>query len=123
MEGYQSPYYTDVRSTNITENRLIQSLCQSHRHFQTAIRTFVDNVVFPDAQARESDGKPPSRYIFDEMARLNIIAMRLGPGKHLKGRVLMDGVVDPEEANVVHCSGVAAFLTLILSRSLTTFMN
>lgn len=31
------------------------------------------------------------------MAKVNIIAMRLGPGKHLKGRVLMDGLVKPEE--------------------------
>jgi hypothetical protein len=31
------------------------------------------------------------------MAKLNIIAMRLGPGKHLQGRVLMNGIVKPEE--------------------------
>lgn len=28
---------------------------------------------------------------------MNIIAMRLGPGKHLQGRTLMGGVVKPEE--------------------------
>ncbi len=27
----------------------------------------------------------------------NIIAMRLGPGKHLEGRTLMGGIVKPEE--------------------------
>jgi len=31
------------------------------------------------------------------MAKLNIIAMRLGPGPHLKGLELMGGIVKPEE--------------------------
>ncbi|KAG6865907.1 hypothetical protein C0991_010740 [Blastosporella zonata] len=66
------------------------------------MRKFVEKVVFPDAQAREADGKPPSKHVFVEMARLNIIAMRLGPGKHLIGRVLMDGVVKPEEFDSFH---------------------
>jgi hypothetical protein len=65
------------------------------------LRKFVEDVIFPDAQAREEDGNPPSRYVFDEMARLNIIAMRLGPGKHLEGRVLMNGIVKPEEVSTV----------------------
>ena len=32
----------------------------------------------------------------------NIIAMRLGPGKHLKGRTLMGGIVKPEEFDYFH---------------------
>ena len=32
----------------------------------------------------------------------NITAMRLGPGKHLKGRTLMGGVVTPEEFDYFH---------------------
>lgn len=32
----------------------------------------------------------------------NIIAMRLGPGKHLKGKALMGGVVEPEEFDYFH---------------------
>ncbi|KAF5371822.1 hypothetical protein D9615_009550 [Tricholomella constricta] len=78
--GYYSPYFKD-----------------SHQRFQTAVRKFVEDVVFPDAQAREEDGKMPSKHVFEEMARLNMLAMRLGPGNHLKGRVLMDGLVKPEE--------------------------
>jgi hypothetical protein len=74
-------------------------LLQSHRRFQAAVRTFVQQVVFPDAQAREEDGKPPSQSVLDAMAEMNIIAMRLGPGKHLKGRVLMGGVIQPEEVS------------------------
>jgi len=29
-------------------------------------------------------------------------AMRMGPGKHLQGRVLMDGLVTPEEFDYFH---------------------
>jgi hypothetical protein len=57
----------------------------------------VEEVILPDAQAREEDGKRPSQFVFDEMAKLNIIAMRLGPGPHLKGLELMGGIVKPEE--------------------------
>ncbi|KAI5988790.1 acyl-CoA dehydrogenase/oxidase [Pisolithus albus] len=78
--GYHSPYYSD-----------------NHRQFQKAVRRFIDEVVYPDAQAREEDGKRPSQVVFDKMAEMNLHAMRLGPGKHLKGRVLMGGIVKPEE--------------------------
>lgn len=33
---------------------------------------------------------------------MNIFAMRLGKGKHLKGRTLMGGVVTPEEFDHFH---------------------
>jgi len=61
----------------------------------------VEEVIYPDAQAREEDGKRPSQYVFDEMAKLNIIAMRLGPGPHLKGLTLMNGIVTPEEVRTI----------------------
>lgn len=32
----------------------------------------------------------------------NIFAMRLGPGKHLKGRTLLGGVIAPEEFDCFH---------------------
>ncbi|KAG5652333.1 hypothetical protein H0H81_005401 [Sphagnurus paluster] len=79
-EGYYSPYYKD-----------------HHRRFQVVFRKFVEEVLLPDAQAREEDGKRPSQSVFDEMAKLELIAMRMGPGKHLQGRVLMGGLVKPEE--------------------------
>ncbi|KAG6888919.1 hypothetical protein C0995_004932 [Termitomyces sp. Mi166 len=88
-EGYYSPYYKD--------GSLLMTTIQHHRRFQVAFRKFVETVLLPDGQAREEDGKRPSQSVFDEMARLNIVAMRLGPGKHLKGRVLMDGLVKAEE--------------------------
>ncbi|KAJ7274448.1 acyl-CoA dehydrogenase/oxidase [Mycena haematopus] len=83
--GYHSPYYKE-----------------HHHRFRAAVRTFVDEVVFPDAQTRELDGGRPSQRIFDEMARLNLTAMRVGPGKHLQGRVLMDGIISVEEFDPFH---------------------
>lgn len=70
---------------------------QNHKEFQAAMRKFVREVVYPDAQAREEDGKPPSQSVLTAMAEMNIIGMRLGPGKHLEGRVLMGGIVKPEK--------------------------
>ncbi|CAA7267133.1 unnamed protein product [Cyclocybe aegerita] len=84
-EGYHSPYYTE-----------------NHRKFQRAVRKFMDEVITPDAIAREEDGKPPSKSVLEAMAKLNIHAMRMGPGKHLKGRELMGGLVKPEEFDYFH---------------------
>ncbi|EAU85507.1 acyl-CoA dehydrogenase [Coprinopsis cinerea okayama7 len=83
--GYHSPYYSE-----------------NHRQFQKAVRRFFDEVVHPDALAREDDGKRPSQDVIDKMAQLNLHAMRMGPGKHLKGRVLMNGLVKPEEFDYFH---------------------
>jgi hypothetical protein len=58
-------------------------------------------------QQREIDGKRIDQKVFDAMAEKNIVAMRLGPGKHLKGLTLMDGIVKPEE--------VRSFLPLLHS--------
>ncbi|TFK45377.1 acyl-CoA dehydrogenase NM domain-like protein [Heliocybe sulcata] len=84
-EGYYSPYYKDT-----------------HRALQKALREFVDEVVYPDAQAREEDNKRPSLSVIDEMAKRELHAMRMGPGKHLKGRTLMGGIVKPEEFDYFH---------------------
>jgi len=79
-KGYFSPYYTD-----------------KHRAFQRATREFFDSVIKPESDRREADGKRVSQEVIDKMAEVNLIAMRLGPGKHLKGRKLMGGIVEPEE--------------------------
>jgi hypothetical protein len=97
--GYYSPYYKDVRCLVSFKLNLLTRF-QHHRRVQVEFRKFVELVLLPDAQAREEDGKRPSQSCFDEMAKLNIIAMRLGPGKHLQGRVLMNGIVKPEEVFV-----------------------
>ncbi|KIM39781.1 hypothetical protein M413DRAFT_74383 [Hebeloma cylindrosporum] len=84
-DGYHSTYYTE-----------------NHRKFQAAVRKFIDEVVTPDAAAREEDGKPPSKSVIEAMAKLNLHAMRMGPGKHLKGLELMGGLVKPEEFDYFH---------------------
>ncbi|KAF7327905.1 Cytochrome b5 heme-binding domain-containing protein [Mycena kentingensis (nom. inval.)] len=78
--GFQSPYFKD-----------------HHRRFQKSYRKFVEEVIFPDAQERERDGKPPSQHVIDEICRLNLLAAQIGPGKHLKGRVIMNGIITPEQ--------------------------
>ncbi|KAJ7637691.1 acyl-CoA dehydrogenase [Mycena polygramma] len=94
--GFHSPYYTET-----------------HRRFQAAIRKFCEEELLPDSILREADGKRPSQACFDAMARTNILAMRLGPGPHLKGRVLMDGIIKPEEFDY--------FSELILAQEGTRF--
>ncbi|KAF8625537.1 hypothetical protein AX15_005304 [Amanita polypyramis BW_CC] len=84
-DGYFSPFYTE-----------------NHRRFQKVVRKFADEVLLPDATAREQDGKPPSKSVLEAMAKLNFHAMRMGPGKHLKGLVLLDGLVKPEEFDYFH---------------------
>ncbi|KAH9856491.1 acyl-CoA dehydrogenase NM domain-like protein [Lenzites betulinus] len=83
--GYNSPYYTDA-----------------HRRFQRAARKFVDEILTPDAVAREEDGKRPSLSVMKQMAETGILAMTMGPGAHLKGRTLLGGVVKPEEFDRFH---------------------
>jgi len=41
-----------------------------------------------------------------KFSETNIIAMRLGPGKHLQGRTLMGGIVKPEEFDYFHEVGL-----------------
>ncbi|KAL1706068.1 acyl-CoA dehydrogenase/oxidase [Schizophyllum commune] len=83
--GFKSPYYTD-----------------NHRAFQTAVRKFFEETVRPEAIKVEENGKKVSQELVDKMAELNFWAMRLGPGKHLKGKTLLGGVVKPEEFDYFH---------------------
>ncbi|EJF64663.1 peroxisomal acyl-CoA-dehydrogenase [Dichomitus squalens LYAD-421 SS1] len=84
-DGYHNPYYKE-----------------SHRKLQKAVRQFVDEYIYPDAQERELDGKRPSQSVLDKMAEHELHAMRLGPGKHLQGRTLFGGIVKPEEFDYFH---------------------
>ncbi|KAJ6627333.1 acyl-CoA dehydrogenase/oxidase [Mycena sp. CBHHK59/15] len=83
--GFQSPYYSD-----------------KHRKFHTAVRTFFMEVVQPEAIKCEENGKKIPQEVVDKMSEVNLIAMRLGPGKHLQGRTLMNGTVTPEEFDYFH---------------------
>ncbi|KAL2216251.1 acyl-CoA dehydrogenase family protein [Thermoascus aurantiacus ATCC 26904] len=82
---FQSPYYKE-----------------SHRRLQKAMREFTDRYVTPEAQQKEKDGTYISQELIYRMAENNILAMRLGPGKHLHNRKLMGGVVDGKEFDYFH---------------------
>lgn len=82
---FKSPYYKE-----------------SHRRLQKAIREFTDKYVTPEAQEKERDGTYISQELINRMAETNVLAMRLGPGKHLHGRSLLGGVVDGKEFDYLH---------------------
>lgn len=81
---FKSPYYKE-----------------SHRKLQRAVREFVELYVKPEAQEKEKDGTYISQELIDRMAEKDILAMRLGPGKHLHGKNLM-GAVKGEEFDYFH---------------------
>ncbi|KAG8707541.1 hypothetical protein FRC08_000437, partial [Ceratobasidium sp. 394] len=97
--GFSSPYYSD-----------------NHRAFQKLVRKFVDEHVYADGQAREEDGKRISQDVLDKMAEVNMHAMRLGPGKHLKGRSLFNGAVEPEKFDYFHELIITQELTRVGAR-------
>lgn len=82
---FKSPYYKE-----------------SHRRLQKAVREFVSKHVTPEAQEKEKDGTYISQELIDRMAETNLLAMRLGPGKHLHNRTLLGGVVDGKEFDYLH---------------------
>ncbi|EXJ95971.1 hypothetical protein A1O1_01096 [Capronia coronata CBS 617.96] len=95
---FKSPYYTE-----------------SHRKLQRAVREFVDRDVYPEAQQKEQDGTYISQELVDKMAANNLLAMRLGPGKHLTGRTLLGGVKS-EEFDYFHDMIVAQELSRAVAR-------
>ncbi|KAG9005111.1 hypothetical protein FRB93_009981 [Tulasnella sp. JGI-2019a] len=91
---------------------------ESHRALQKAMRKLTDEVITPDAIAREDDGKRPSQSVIDKMSELNLHAMRLGPGKHLKGLTLMGGIVKPEEFDYFHEASSKPSTDLVINQEL-----
>ncbi|CAO1635273.1 unnamed protein product [Sympodiomycopsis kandeliae] len=79
VEKYHSPYFKE-----------------HHRRLQREMRKYVDERVHDVAQRCEQNGKRPDVELIQEMGRNGINAMRMGPGKHLKGRKLFADV-KPEE--------------------------
>lgn len=43
-----------------------------------------------------------SQELIDKMAETNILALRLGPGKHLHGRKILDGAVEGKDVDYFH---------------------
>jgi len=72
---YKSPYYTET-----------------HRTLRREVRKFVDMYVIPEAREKEKDGTYISQELINRMAETNLLAMRIGPGKHLHGRILLGGI-------------------------------
>ena len=82
---FKSPYYKET-----------------HRRLQKAVREFTDKYVTSEAQEKERDGTYISQELINRMAETNVLAMRLGPGKHLHNRSLLGGVVDGKEFDYLH---------------------
>lgn len=86
VDPFKSPYYKE-----------------SHRRLQKEVRKLVDEFIRPEMKLREADNKPPSKELFQKLGEpgIELQAMRLGPGPHLKGRKLLAGV-KPEEFDYFH---------------------
>lgn len=82
---YKSPYFKET-----------------HRALRRKLRKFVDEEIKPEAQEKEADGTYISQGLIDKMAKNGLLAMRLGPGKHLHGTELLGGVVKGEEFDYFH---------------------
>ncbi|KAK4626784.1 Acyl-CoA dehydrogenase apdG [Fulvia fulva] len=82
---FYTPYYND-----------------SHRALRKEVRKFVEATIKPEAIEKEKDGKLISQELIDKMAENNMLACRLGPGKHLHNRKLFGGVVDGKEYDYFH---------------------
>ncbi|KIV77618.1 hypothetical protein PV11_09406 [Exophiala sideris] len=96
--AFKSPYYNE-----------------SHHKLQRAFRQFVDQDIYPEAQAKEADGTYISQELVDKMVANNSLAMRLGPGKHLSGLTLPGGVKG-EEFDYFHDLIVAQELSRAVAR-------
>lgn len=78
-DGYHSPYYKEVGIVSSSSIHPISHVFyQSHRQLQKAMREFVDDVIYPDAQLHEEDGKRPSLEVIEKMAYVPVIGLVKG---------------------------------------------
>lgn len=87
---------------------------ESHRVLQRNLRKFVDEVLTPEARAHELSGEKASERITKACADIGLNYMRLGPGPHLHGRVLMG--VRGEEFDYFHELVLVQELTRIMAK-------
>lgn len=90
---YKTPYYKE-----------------HHHRLRKAMRKFVEEHIKPEAQEKEHSGEFISQELIEKMAEKGILAMRMGPGKHLEGRNLLDGAIQAKEYDY--------FCDLIMSQEL-----
>lgn len=83
---------------------------EHHHKLRKAMRRFVEEHIKPEAQEKEQSGEFISQELIDKMAEKNILAMRMGPGKHLQGRTLLDGAIEAKDYDY--------FCDLIMSQEL-----
>lgn len=83
--AFHSPYYKE-----------------SHRKLQKACRAFIETHVMPEAKEKEMSGEHISQELITKMGEVNLLACRLGPGKHMLGRNIFGGVVDGKEYDYFH---------------------
>lgn len=81
-----------------------------HHSLRKAMRKFVEEHIKPEAQEKEHSGEFISQELIDKMAEKGILAMRMGPGKHLEGRNLLDGAIKANQYDY--------FCDLIMSQEL-----
>lgn len=68
-----------------------------HHRLRKAMRKFVEEHIKPEAQEKELSGEFISQELIDKMAEKGVLAMRMGPGKHLEGRNLLDGAIEARD--------------------------
>jgi hypothetical protein len=69
--GYYSPYFNEASIYTVSLDLILLTACwsmQSHKKLQVAMRAFTDEVIYPDAQACEENGKRISQSVLDAMA-------------------------------------------------------
>lgn len=79
MQGFFSPYYNE-----------------SHHSLRKATREFLRDNAYEEALQGEESGKPCSKELFQKLGESGLLAMRMGPGPHLKKFKLISGI-EPEK--------------------------
>lgn len=75
---------------------------ESHKRFRLAVREFLFTNILPEAEASESNNKPPTAEVYRKMGEFGFLASRIGPGPHLKLVPSLPGGVKPEEFDYFH---------------------
>ncbi|KAI8916392.1 acyl-CoA dehydrogenase/oxidase [Gorgonomyces haynaldii] len=84
LQGFKSHYYK-----------------QSHHDLRIAVRKFLKEHAYEEAVVGEETGEAASQELFEKLGSTGILAMRMGPGPHLKPFQLIGGV-KPEEFDYFH---------------------